>query len=81
MPIHGISNLQAIVWTFGLDQYEKMAELMLNCKNKVMLSINDHPDMHSVFKLLNIDTTKIQYTVGNSEKSRDKKIELIITNY
>lgn len=66
---------------FGLDQYEKMAELMLSCKSKVMLSINDHPDMRSVFKLLNIDTTQIQYTIGNSEKSRDKKTELIVTNY
>lgn len=66
---------------FGLDQYEKMAELMLDCKSKVMLSINDHPDMRSVFKSLNIDTTEIKYTVGNSVKSRDKKSELIITNY
>lgn len=66
---------------FGLDQYEKMAELMLSCKSKVMLSINDHVDMRKVFHKLNIDTTKISYSVGNNEKSREKKTELIITNY
>lgn len=66
---------------FGLDQYEKMAELMLSCKSKVMLSINDHTDMWKVFEKLNIDTTEISYSVGNNAKSHDKKNELIITNY
>jgi len=50
---------------FGLDQ----------------LSINDHPDMREVFDGLNIDTVKINYTVGNSDASRSAKQELIITNY
>lgn len=66
---------------FGLDHYQKMSELMKSCKSKVMLSINDHPDMREVFDGLNIDTVKIKYTVGNSEASRSAKQELIITNY
>ena len=66
---------------FGLDQYEKMAEMMKTCKSKVMLSINDHPDMRKTFDGLNIDTANIKYTVGNSEASRGTKQELIITNY
>ncbi|QQC83007.1 DNA adenine methylase [Acinetobacter bereziniae] len=66
---------------FEFDQYEKMAELMLSCKSKVMLSINDHPDMRSVFKKLNIETTAIKYTIGGNKKNQDKKTELIITNY
>ncbi|MDO7521179.1 DNA adenine methylase [Acinetobacter baumannii] len=66
---------------FGLDQYEKMAELMKTCKSKVMLSINDHEDMRTTFDGLNIVTTKIKYSVGNSGSGRDEKQELIITNY
>ena len=33
---------------FGFEQYEQMAEVMRSCKGKVMLSINDHPDIRSV---------------------------------
>ena len=66
---------------FGLDQCEKMAELMKTCKSKVMLSINDHEDMRATFNGLNIATTKIKYSVGNSGSGRDEKQELIITNY
>lgn len=66
---------------FGLDQYQRMAELMKSCKSKVMLSINDHPEMREVFAELNISTTLIKYSVGNTEQSRQIKQELIITNY
>ena len=66
---------------FGLDQYQRMAELMKTCQSKIMLSINDHPEMREVFAELNISTTLIKYTVGNSEQSRRLKQELIITNY
>ncbi|MDR8450162.1 adenine modification methytransferase [Acinetobacter baumannii] len=58
-----------------------MAELMKTCKSKVMLSINDHEDMRATFDGLNIATTKIKYSVGNSGSGRDEKQELIITNY
>lgn len=39
---------------------------MQSYKSKIMFSINDHTDMRAVFKSLNIDTTKIKYSVGNS---------------
>ncbi|MFH4339041.1 DNA adenine methylase, partial [Acinetobacter baumannii] len=55
--------------------------LMKTCKSKVMLSINDHEDMRATFDGLNIATTKIKYSVGNSGSGRDEKQELIITNY
>ena len=44
---------------FGLDQYQRMAELMKTCQSKIMLSINDHPEMREVFAELNISTTLI----------------------
>ncbi|MDS7929615.1 DNA adenine methylase [Acinetobacter sp. V102_4] len=67
---------------FGFEQYQKMAELMRSCKGKVMLSINDHPDIRELFKVFNICTTeKINYTVGGASQSKVKMHELIITNY
>lgn len=34
---------------FPFDNYERMAEFMRRCKGKVMVSINDHPDIRRVF--------------------------------
>ncbi|WP_336932905.1 DNA adenine methylase [Acinetobacter bereziniae] len=66
---------------FGWEHYLKMAELMKTCQSKVMLSINDHPDIRDAFSDLKISTTKINYTVGNCGAGREQKQELIITNY
>lgn len=66
---------------FGIEHYEKLAELMQTCQGKIMLSINDHPDIRAIYKNFNIDETKLSYTVGRTSKSREKKQELIITNY
>lgn len=66
---------------FGWDQYVKMAELMKSCQGKVMLSINDHPDIRNLFSDFNISTTTIKYSVGQVGAGRDQKQELIITNY
>ncbi|MGG6502520.1 UNVERIFIED_CONTAM: DNA adenine methylase [Acinetobacter baumannii] len=66
---------------FGWDQYLKMADLMKTCQGKVMMSINDHPDIRDLFSDFNISTTTIKYSVGQVGVSRDQKQELIITNY
>ena len=66
---------------FGIEHYEELAELMQTCQGKIMLSINDHPDIRAIYKDFNIDETKLSYTVGRNTKSREKKQELIITNY
>lgn len=66
---------------FGIEQYEKLADLMSNCQGKIMLSINDHPDIRAIYKQFNINETEISYTVGRVSQSRSKKKELIITNY
>jgi site-specific DNA-adenine methylase len=34
---------------FGFEQYQEMAEVMRSCKGKVMVSINDHPDIRQAF--------------------------------
>ncbi|MCF8999280.1 DNA adenine methylase [Acinetobacter nectaris] len=66
---------------FGLDQYQKLADLMSSCDGKVMLSINDHPDIREIYKAFNIQQTELAYIIGRKVESRGKKSELIITNY
>ncbi len=63
---------------FGLEQYEKMAELARTIKGKIIISINDHPTIRELFKDFTIKTVPITYTVG-SAKNRKKASELIIT--
>lgn len=35
---------------FEYEQYQKMAEFMKRCKGKVMVSLNDHPDIRLAFE-------------------------------
>ena len=34
---------------FGIEQYEQLAAAMRNAKGKVVISLNDHPDMRRAF--------------------------------
>ena len=65
---------------FGLEQYEKMAELARTIKGKMVISINDHPTIKKLFKGFSIKTVPITYTVG-TVNNRKKANELIITNW
>lgn len=65
---------------FGIEQYQKMAELMRSVKGKVVLSINDHPDIKETFKGFPTQTVSIDYTVGGAHKGAGRN-ELIICNW
>ena len=56
---------------FGFEHYERIAEFMRGCQGRVMLSINDHPDIRQVFKGFHFETTEIRYTTINQ---RSKKL-------
>ncbi|MDO9010781.1 MAG: hypothetical protein Q7U78_03080 [Gallionella sp.] len=66
---------------FEFDQYIRMAELASTMKGKVMISLNDHPDIRRVFADLYIETVDIEYSLGNRHGSGAQRGELIITNY
>lgn len=69
---------------FEFDQYEQMAEFMKTCKGKVMVSINDHPDIRRAYAGLTIfdgEALDIKYSVGNAHCEPATSRELIITNY
>jgi DNA adenine methylase len=65
---------------FPLDEYQTMAEMMRSIQGKAILSINDHPDIRAIFSGFEMDTVKINYTVGGGEK-RVEASELIVRSW
>ena len=66
---------------FGFEQYEQMAEFMRSCKGKVMVSINDHPDIREAFNGLHRLELDIKYSVANAHGTPQTSQELVITNW
>ena len=65
---------------FGLEQYDRMAELAKSIKGNMVISVNDIPEMRKAFKGLNMETVDITYTVGGGGKSPKRK-ELVIRSW
>ncbi|MDO8931892.1 MAG: DNA adenine methylase [Rhodocyclaceae bacterium] len=66
--------------TFDLGQYDRMAELARTIAGKMVISVNDIPEMRRAFKGLHIQTADITYTVGGGGRA-GKSGELIIRNF
>lgn len=65
---------------FDWSQYELLAKAMSESKGKVMLSINDHPDIRALFKDFRITQLELTYTVGR-DKTGKTSGELVICNW
>lgn len=66
---------------FGLDEYDAMADLARRIDGKMIVSVNDIPEMRRAFRGLTIRTAEIRYSVGGSGRTTAKTGELIITNF
>ena len=67
---------------FGLEQYEALAEVMRTCGGKVMLSINDHPEMRRVFAGFRTDQIPITYAMGAGTAGKGaKRMELVVMSW
>lgn len=66
---------------FGLEQYDRMAELLRTIKGKAVVSVNDIPEMRQAFKGLAMKRLAIKYTVGASGTGRKERGELLIMNF
>ena len=67
---------------FEFDQYETMSEQMRTIKGKMMVSINDHPDIRRAFAGHHFHDLKIKYSAGNNHCGTPKEsTELVITNW
>lgn len=64
---------------FGLEQYDQMAVLARTIKGKMIISVNDIPEMRLAFSGLPMERVEISYTVGGA--GRKKTGELIIRNF
>jgi len=64
---------------FGLEQYDAMAELARRCKGKMIISVNDRPDMPRVFDGFEITSVSTTYSVGGN--NGHKAAELVICNF
>jgi DNA adenine methylase len=65
---------------FGLENYERMAELLRTMKGQALVSVNDIPEMRQAFKGLQMKRLPIRYTVGASAAARREVNELVISN-
>ena len=65
---------------FGLEQYDQMAELARSISGRMIISVNDIPEMRKAFSGLRIADLEIRYTVGGSGRSNSASRELVIIN-
>lgn len=65
---------------FGFENYELMADKAKTIAGKIIISVNDIPEMRAVFGGLNMQSIGIDYTVGGGGK-RKPASELIIRNF
>jgi DNA adenine methylase len=65
---------------FGIEQYTRMAELARSIKGKMIISVNDIPEMRKAFAGLSMESLPITYTVGGGKKG-SKAAELVIRNW
>ncbi|CAJ0858290.1 DNA adenine methylase [Ralstonia mannitolilytica] len=66
---------------FGFENYVEMAALMRTCKGRVMVSINDHPDIRRVFDGHHMAELDIKYSLGQAYGKPQTSGELVITNW
>lgn len=65
---------------FGLEQYALMADFARSAKGKVIISVNDIPEMREAFSGLEMERVDICYTVGGGGRGKVSG-ELIIRNF
>ena len=57
-------------------------DFMRRCKGKVMVSINDHPDIRRVFEGFHFECLDIRYSNANQRKGKAEVTgELVIMNW
>lgn len=66
---------------FGLEQYDRMAELARSIKGRMVISVNDIPEMRRAFKGLSIDTIELKYSLAGPAQTGARSRELIIRNW
>ncbi|MCL6324214.1 DNA adenine methylase [Pectobacterium polaris] len=63
---------------FGLENYVQMAQLARDIKGKMIISVNDIPEMRQTFEGLNLQSVGINYSLSGKPAPRR---ELVICNF
>ncbi|ELU5952177.1 DNA adenine methylase [Salmonella enterica] len=66
---------------FGLEEYNRMAQLATSMQGKMIISVNDIPEMREVFAGLHMESVSIHYTLQGGGKSTSRQKELVIRNW
>jgi DNA adenine methylase len=66
---------------FGLENYTQMAELARSIAGKMIISVNDIPQMRKAFDGLTMERVTLTYQVGGAGRSKEPAGELIIRNW
>jgi DNA adenine methylase len=66
---------------FGLENYQAMAELARSIKGRMIISVNDIPEMREAFAGLPMELLKIRYTVAGNRPGAAAAGELVIRNW
>ncbi|EDS5585809.1 DNA adenine methylase [Salmonella enterica subsp. enterica serovar Saintpaul] len=65
---------------FPLTEYESMAQLATSIQGKMIISVNDIPEMRKAFAGLEMQSVGIKYNLQTTEKAKPRR-ELIIRNF
>ena len=65
---------------FDRNEFARMAKLLSGIKGQFIMSINDVPGIRELFAGFNIEEVSTSYTVGKTNDSRGKRVELLISN-
>jgi len=65
---------------FPFEQYERLAACMRQLQGKMLLSINDHPDIRRVFAGFDVEVVDIAYIVGGGARPAQRQ-ELIVYSW
>ena len=66
---------------FDWDEYEALAYVMGKCQGKMMLSINDHPDILALFSGFPMMLLQLQYSISREKNGQKPSGELVIANF
>lgn len=66
---------------FGLEEYARMADLARSIQGRMVISVNDIPEMRQAFAGLSMERIEIKYTVGGNRSGKPSAGELLIRNW
>jgi DNA adenine methylase len=65
---------------FGIEQYGLLADVAKSINGRIIISVNDIPEMRDIFNGLAMKTVRIDYHIDN-QKAAAKRAELIIRSW